>query len=155
MDIESRIKKQKELVEVIGRFYDQEGFQPIAGRILGLLMVMDKEQFTFDEIVEELQISKSSASNALKNLEIRGNIEYVTKPGDRKRYFQVKKMEPFSLIDDFEEKLNQSKWFLEKVLELKSDPHSPNSNFFRSLIEMIDFFFMHLDHIKEEFKKKK
>ena len=33
--------------------------------------------FTFDEIVEELRISKSSASNALKMLEIRDIIEII------------------------------------------------------------------------------
>ena len=70
MNSEERLKKQKELVEEIGRHFDKEGLQPIAGRIVGLLMVMDKEQFTFEEITEELQISKSSASTALKNLEI-------------------------------------------------------------------------------------
>ena len=98
MNTEERIRKQKELVEEIGRHFDREGFQPITGRILALLMVMDKEQFTFDEIIEELQISKSSASNALKNLEIRGNIEYTTLPGDRKRYFHIKRQNSFQII---------------------------------------------------------
>ena len=91
MNSEERIRKQKELVEKIGRYFEKEGFQPIAGRIYGLLMVMDKEQFTFDEITEELQISKSSASIALRNLEIRDDIEYVTLTGDRKRYFQLQR----------------------------------------------------------------
>jgi len=94
-----RLKKQKELIEEIGIYFDKEGFQPIAGRILALLMVMDKERFTFDEIVEELQISKSAASITLRNLEIRGNIEYITLPGERKRYFQLNRKNIFTIID--------------------------------------------------------
>ncbi len=68
MTSEERLQKQKELIESLGRYYDKQGFQPIAGRLLGMLIVMDKEMFTFDEIVEELKISKSSASNAIKTL---------------------------------------------------------------------------------------
>ena len=102
MKTEERIQKQKLLIESMGRHFDKEGFQPIAGRILALLMVMDKEQYTFEEIVEELNISKSSASNALKNLEIRQVIEYVTLPGDRKRYFRIKRQNCFSAIEVFE-----------------------------------------------------
>jgi len=34
-------------------------------------MVMDKEEYTFEEIVEEMQMSKSSVSTALKTLELR------------------------------------------------------------------------------------
>jgi len=83
METDERIVQQRLLVEEVGRHFDKEGHQPIAGRILGLLLVMDKELFTFEEITEELNISKSSASIVLRNLEIRGSIEYITLPGDR------------------------------------------------------------------------
>lgn len=86
------------MVETLGRINEHDGMQPVAGRIYALLMVMDKENFTFDEIVEELNISKSSASIAIKMLQIRGLIEYFTLPGDRKRYFRIKRHEPFKLL---------------------------------------------------------
>ena len=95
-----RIQKQKELIERIGRNNERDGFQPVTARILGLLMVMDKEEYTFDEIVDEMQISKSSASNALKNLELRGVLEYVTYPGDRKRYFRFVSANISDMIDE-------------------------------------------------------
>ena len=75
MNTEERIKKQKQLIETMGQHYEKEGMQPVAGRTLALLMVMDKEEFTFDEIIEELQISKSSASVALKFLQLKNIIE--------------------------------------------------------------------------------
>lgn len=133
MTTEERIQKQKEVVEQIGRHFDKEGFQPIAGRILGLLLVMDKEKYTFDEIIEELQISKSSASNALRNLEIRGDIEYITLPGDRKRYFRFRKHHSGSIIEDIEKKLNNLRELSMAILQLKADPQSENAKY---LIEM-------------------
>ncbi len=155
MKTEERIQKQKHLVEEIGRHFDREGLQPIASRILALLMVMDKEQYTFEEIVEELSISKSSASNALKNLELRDVIEYVTLPGDRKRYFQVKRHNVFSAIDDFENKLGKLKDLLINILELKGNRNSWNSQFFREMVDMLEFFLDKMDYLKEEYKKKK
>jgi DNA-binding transcriptional regulator GbsR (MarR family) len=151
MTTEERINKQKELVEQIGIFFDKEGLQPIAGRILGLLMVMDKEQFTFDEIIEELQISKSSASNALKILEIRGNIEYITLPGERKRYFQIKRHNKSRLIEELLEKMNMTKLLFSEIIELKSDKTSKNSVFYKELIKMIDITMEFMNNAKQTF----
>jgi DNA-binding transcriptional regulator GbsR (MarR family) len=153
MTTEDRIKRQKELVETLGKIYDKEGFQPIAGRIIGLLTIMDKEQFTFDDIVEELQISKSSASNALRMLEVREIIEYNTKPGDRKRYFQIKKPDKFALIDEHSIKLKQTGEYLKAVLELKADKNSGNSIFISNMIDMINFYLDKFEELKKEYLK--
>jgi len=151
MKTEERIQKQREVIEILGRFFDKEGLQPISGRILGLLMVMDKEQFTFDEIVEELQISKSSASNALRNLEIRGQVEYITIPGDRKRYFQLKRHDVFSMIKDFEERLKQMNDLLRSIIELKADKNSPNCKVFDTIIAITDFVIENLEKYKQQY----
>ncbi|GAB1449953.1 hypothetical protein MASR2M47_00090 [Draconibacterium sp.] len=153
MDSTGKFKEQKELVEELGRYYDKEGLQPIVGRILGLLIVMDKEQFTFEEIVEELNISKSSASNALKNLEIRGDIEYLTLPGDRKRYFRFRRRNLLSIIETFQQKTASFKHITNHILELKEDKNSLNSRYLKQLMEMIDFFSAKLNDTKAEFTK--
>jgi DNA-binding transcriptional regulator GbsR (MarR family) len=151
MTTEERIRQQKEMIEILGKIYDKEGFQPIAGRILGLLTIMDKEQFTFDEIVEELQISKSSASNAIRMLEIQNAIEYITKPGDRKRYFQIKKPDKFALIDEHKAKLKKTSEYLHAILELKADKNSGNAIFIGNMINMINFFIDKFEELKKEY----
>lgn len=151
MNSEERIKKQKELVEAFGRFYDKEGLQPIAGRILSLLTVMDKEQFTFDEIVEELKISKASASNALRILEIADAIEYVTKPGDRKRYFQIKKMDKFTLLDGHKIKIQKISEYMKTALDLKADKSSENAVFIKNLLDIFNFFLEKFENFKNEY----
>jgi DNA-binding transcriptional regulator GbsR (MarR family) len=146
MTNEERFQKQREVVEQFARHFDKEGFQPIAGRILGLLLVMDKELYTFDEIIEELQISKSSASNALRNLEIRGDIEYITLPGDRKRYFKFRKQHGGTIIEDMEKKLNSLRELTITILDLKSDPESENAIYLRGMQRSMCVF---LDSIAE------
>jgi len=151
MTSEERIKRQKELVETMGRVYEKEGFQPIAGRILGLLIIMDKEQFTFDEIVEELQISKGSASNALRILEIREFIEYITKPGDRKRYFQLRKLDKFALVDEHLFKLKSACDYLQAVMELKANKDSENALFVKNVVDILNFFLDKFEELKKEY----
>ncbi len=155
MKTEERIQKQRLLVEEIGLGMDKEGFPRISGRILALLMVMDQEEYTFDEIVEELEISKSSASVALRNLEIRGNVEYITHPGDRKRYFRIKARDPFVLIDDFTQKLKQFQMLQANILALKADKGSRNALFFMELNKIIEFVLSHTDELKEGYAKLK
>jgi len=151
MTSEERIKRQKELVETMGRVYEKEGFQPIAGRILGLLIIMDKVQFTFDEIVEELQISKSSASNALRLLEIREFIEYITRPGDRKRYFQLRKLDKFALVDEHLFKLKSARDYLQAVMELKANKDSENALFINNVVDILNFFLDKFEEFKKEY----
>ena len=80
--------KQKSLIEKMGVFHEKNGMPPTEARIIALLLVSDRIELSFDEIRDYLQISKSAASNALNNLMNSHKIEYITKYGDRKRYFR-------------------------------------------------------------------
>ena len=155
MKTEDRIREQKLLIEEIGAQFDREGMSPVSGRVLALLMIMDKEQFTFDEIVEELEISKSSAIVALKTLEIKGDIEYMTLPGDRKRHFRLKARNPFVLIDDFVEKMKGFQKVQERILELKADHNSRVSQFLIELNKIMDFVLSNTEEIKDQYAKLK
>ena len=155
MEESERLKKQKELIEQIGRENEREGFQPVPARILGLLMVMDKEEYTFEEIVEEMQISKSSASTALKNLEIRGIIEYITYPGDRKRYFRFVSGEIVGMINEMESKMIKRLETMQQIIELKKDPNARNAMFLKNVLKGMEFFILKLDELKIEYKKSK
>jgi DNA-binding transcriptional regulator GbsR (MarR family) len=154
MTSEERIKKQKELVESIGQIYAKKGMQHTTGRILGLLTIMDKEQYTFDEIVEELQISKASASNSLRMLEMKNVIQYSTVAGDRKRYFRIRKQERFALIDEHTNNMKETRDFLQTVLDLKANKDSDNAVLLGNFIDMLDFFLSKFEELKKEYQKK-
>ncbi len=153
MDTEERTQKQKELIEYIGRNAEQEGMQPVAGRVMALLMVMDKEQYTFDEIVEELSISKSSASTALKILQLKEIVEYETKPGDRKRYFQIKRHDPFYLFEKVKKSMIQKNQLMTQIIELKADPESENSKYYKELMTITELFLDNYEKMKDIFSK--
>lgn len=152
MEESERIQKQKELIESIGRYNEKDGFQPVTARIMGLLMVMDKEEYTFDEIVEEMQISKSTVSNALRNLELRDVIEYVTYPGDRKRYFRIVSGDINEMIDEVEKRMQLKLDIMNRIIELKKNPNSRNCKFIKNITEGIKFFIEHIDKLKAEYK---
>lgn len=154
MTTEERVIKQREVVEQFGRHFDKEGFQPIAGRILGLLLVMDKELYTFDEIIDELQISKSSASNALRNLEIRGDIEYIMLPGDRKRYFRFRKQNAGAIIEVMEKKLNNLRELTGTILELKADQQSENAIYLQDMQRSLCVFLESIAESKLKLQQK-
>ncbi|MBG0783163.1 MAG: hypothetical protein H0S84_12910 [Bacteroidales bacterium] len=154
MTTEERVRLQKQFVETIGLEYEKEGMQPVSGRILALLMVMDKECFTFDEIIEELEISKSAASVALRMLQLRNNVEYITFPGDRKRYFRLKRVEPYHIFEETRRKMLRDIENIGKILALKANPDTPNSQFLKEIKQMMEFFNESLDQLKESYLKK-
>lgn len=69
---------------------ERSGSAPAEARILALLAVCDITELTFEEIYQTLLISKGAASNGINRLLGHGRIEYITKPGDRKRYFRLR-----------------------------------------------------------------
>lgn len=79
---------QKELIERLGVFYEKSGIPPVTARVLALMLVADDTYFSFTDIQAHLNISKSSTSGALNMLLTTKHIEYITRPGDRKRYFR-------------------------------------------------------------------
>jgi DNA-binding transcriptional regulator GbsR (MarR family) len=153
MTLEERNKAQKRIIEEMGIYFEKKGFSPISGRVMGLLMVMDKEEYTFDEIVSELQISKSSASHALKNLELRKDIEYITKPGERKRYFRIRRQDVPSMLDHFENETKIFADFLERMIHLKTNKNSDNVKFYKQTIEVLKHLMSNLKAIKAKYRK--
>jgi DNA-binding transcriptional regulator GbsR (MarR family) len=88
MIITGKEKLKQEQVEKFGVLLEKFGFQRMAGRIIGFLILAEPPHKTFDEIREYLQASKSSVSIALQVLIMKNLVTYFTLPGDRKRYFK-------------------------------------------------------------------
>jgi len=68
----------------IGRFYAREhGFPPMAGRLLGYLMICDPPQQSIDELGEALMASRSAITGAVKLLEGYGLVLRSRTAGER------------------------------------------------------------------------
>lgn len=129
--------RKKEIIERIGVYYEKKGLQPVVGRIMGLLLVAEPAEATFEEIQEELQISKSAVSTALTFLQAKETVEYTTKPGERRRYFKLRMRDwKTELKKEFDEVLDMES-LINEIIELKENK---KSEFCCSLLEMKDFF---------------
>ena len=130
-------EKKREIIERIGVYYEKKGLQPVVGRIMGLLLVAEPAEATFEEIQEELQVSKSAVSTALTFLQAKETVEYRTKPGERKRYFKLRMRDWKSeLKKEFDEVLNMES-LINEIIDLKENKES---DFCCRLLEMKDFF---------------
>src|SRR5215204_2216703 len=67
---------------------EQDGFPRIAGRIMGFLL-LHEGPYALDDLAEELQISKTSASTNARLLEQHGVIERVVKAADRRDFYRL------------------------------------------------------------------
>jgi DNA-binding transcriptional regulator GbsR (MarR family) len=76
-----------EFVEQMGSLYEQFGAPPMAGRIVGWLMICEPELQTAAQLAEILRASKGSISTMTRYLLQMQTIERVKKPGERAAYF--------------------------------------------------------------------
>ncbi|WP_405383720.1 GbsR/MarR family transcriptional regulator [Maribacter sp. LLG6340-A2] len=82
-------QEKKDLVEELGMFFQaRHKLTPLAARIYSILILTSSEGYTFDELKEITQNSKSSVSTNLNLLVSLKFVEYYTRTGDRKRYFR-------------------------------------------------------------------
>jgi len=144
IDVE-RTQKQRELVEAMGRLTNRGGGTLLAGRILGLLSFLDKEEFTFEEIVDELKISKSSVSTTINHLIETDKIEYITYPGDRKRYFRIKVNTRKKFLQDMRRHVEKLEKIDRLALELKRDKESRTAKNLKAMLDSLAFFQQQMD----------
>ena len=147
-------EKQTELIERIGIHFEQS-IPPAAARILSLLIGSDKESYSFDEIREVLNLSKSATSNGMNFLLSVKKIEYYTKSGDRKRYFR---WSPNSTIAHFKENIEKilglSELF-EETLKHKNRENSCNYDLLEDLTDLMNFLRQEMPAVFSRWKKNK
>jgi DNA-binding transcriptional regulator GbsR (MarR family) len=146
-------EKQKALIEKFGVFFEKHhGLSPAQARIVGLLMICDRAELTFEEICQLLHLSKSAVSTALNSLLMMGRIEYYTKPGDRKRYFYVNALKSESDNDSILTKLSGTADLYREILAARSKSNPKYNSELKRWIEFIDFIHTELS---EGFKKRR
>lgn len=79
--------KQVRLIEKLAVTSERRGMPPAMAKIGALLIVSDKTELSFEQIMDTLGLSKGATSQALNQLLVLKHIEYRTRLGDRKRYF--------------------------------------------------------------------
>lgn len=77
-----------EFIERMGLHLEAYGLSRSAGRMLGFFLI-DGQSHTLDDLSENLQVSKGSASTNARLLERLGLLERHGRPGDRRDFYRL------------------------------------------------------------------
>mgnify|MGYP006195333883 CR=1 FL=1 len=120
--IDKDLEQQKsELIELLGVQLESDNLAPLAARIFATLILTGREGITFEQLVLDLNASKSSISSHLEHLQTSQRVKYFTKPGDRKRYFIVHPNLMVNVIDEMTSKWETEKELHQRVLDYKKE----------------------------------
>jgi DNA-binding transcriptional regulator GbsR (MarR family) len=133
----------KVLVEKIGVHFEHIGIAPVAGRIMGLLMVASPPELSFEELQQQLSVSKSAISTGLALLMGKGMVSYHTEMGNRKRFFYLKTNSWMQSVHTHLDELQHFTHILGEVRELQPSTDTP---IYQHLSEVISFqHFLHTE----------
>lgn len=146
---------QKELIEEAGVFMEKQGMQPAPARVIALLLVSEEPELSFDQIKDTLQLSKSAVSNAINTLLDKGTIDYITKTGDRKRYFRDRVVNwKEDVIKGFDTVKHQSDLF-KRILKQRPGDTVQFNNKLKEVIDFMDFLGARLPELFQEWEEKR
>ena len=147
-------QEKKAFVERIGVRFEQAGFPPMSGRIFGCLVLADPPYLTFDEIREYLDASKSTISANL-NMLMQGDclIDYMTLPGDRKRYFRINPSKWLGKIKDFPKDMENGRVIMKEIIEFRDKHGMEPFPEIEKIQSFHDFMSERLPALMEEWEK--
>jgi DNA-binding transcriptional regulator GbsR (MarR family) len=153
------INERSSFVEDTGLLLESMGMTRMAGRIMGHLMVTDKEMVSFDELTQVLQASKSSISTNVKALINVSFIKPVTTPGDRKTYYMLSP--DISWVEMFQRRHQQLIAMVnlfERGSKLRANTKDRTSQWIENAIDFYQWFIQRFPEIFlewQEYKKSK
>ncbi|MCO5232716.1 MAG: hypothetical protein LC105_10525 [Chitinophagales bacterium] len=151
--------QRKIFVEKVGVRTEKMGYSPLAGRIIGALLLAEPPYMTFDSLCEYLNASKSSISTNLQFLmhDGSGMVEYFTLPGDRKRYFKISIDNWVKHIKEIPKEFQQSKDLLEEILSYRKSNMLDNefSTNIEELLSFYEFMLEKLPTLIEEWEERR
>jgi DNA-binding transcriptional regulator GbsR (MarR family) len=147
--------QQKRLIEQLGVYYEKSGTPPAHARILALLTVSPQTELTFDQIRDTLQLSKSATSNAINMLMNTEKVDYITKTGDRKRYFKNKIGTWREEMQNSFHKITKVSDLLEEVLEQRPPETAKYNNDLKDIISFMRFINKELPEMYKKWEKSK
>jgi len=120
--------QKKKLIESLGVYFEQEKLiAPLAARIIATLIVNGSQGTTFEQLVTDLEASKSTVCTHLNALEAQQRISYFTKCGDRKRYYAMAPGYISRKINTTLSMWHKEKELQKQLLSYKQDYNKSNS----------------------------
>lgn len=135
------MNRRNQLIEKMGVHMEtREQLAPLAARILANLVLKGKKGETFENLVQDLNASKSTIFTHLTTLQASHRITYYTKPGDRKKYFILSPNALIHSMDEMLENWNDERDIHLEIVNFKTDI---NKRFPEDSDEKFDLGFHH------------
>lgn len=99
----------------------REQLAPLAARILANLVLKGKKGETFENLVSDLNASKSTIFTHLTTLQASSRITYYTRPGDRKKYFILSPNAMIHSMNEMIENWNEERDIHLEIVNYKMD----------------------------------
>ncbi|MHA2249593.1 MAG: GbsR/MarR family transcriptional regulator [Candidatus Kariarchaeaceae archaeon] len=138
-------EKQKDFMQGMGLFMESMGLTPVAGQMVGWLLISDEEHQSATQLKTVLQVAKSTISTTVRQLVQMGFIEKIRMHGDRLDYYRFNhkflensRKKRLEGIDPFTSFFKKASDFI--------DPQSDRVKIYQEMIDMSEF-------IQEETKK--
>lgn len=118
---------KRALIEELGLYFEKRhGLPPLASRIYAIMVLSSIEGFTFEELMDMTQASKSSVSTNLNLLLQLKFLEYYTRPGERKRYFRSSGSFLQNMLKERYEMINSDLELTQKVNKFNKENNPEN-----------------------------
>ncbi|WP_236542847.1 GbsR/MarR family transcriptional regulator [Spiractinospora alimapuensis] len=82
-------ESELDFADRVATFFEHEGFPPIAGRVVGWLLICEPREQSAAELAETLGASRSSIGNATRMLTTSGIVRGVRRRGERQESFRI------------------------------------------------------------------
>lgn len=138
------MNKREKLIEKMGVHLEhKEQLAPLAGRIFANLVLKGKKGETFENLVKDLNASKSTIFTHLTTLQASNRITYYTKSGDRKKYFILSPNALINSMNEIIENWEKERDLHSEIVDYKKDV---NKEFPEDSDEKFDLEF-HYDYL--------
>ncbi len=143
------ILKHELFKEVCTHYETYYKLQPLTARLYALFVLNNcREGFTFEELLEIFQASKSSISHSINTLIELNFIEQYKKENERKRYFRVNRSFFLLRLEDVHKRLVSEKEINEK---LRQHRRKHKDELFNK--EEYDYYVAHISEVTKSLEK--
>ena len=130
-------EEYRRYAEDVALHFEQAGLSRTAGRIFGWLLISDPPRQTMNDLVDGLQISKSSVSVATRLLVEIGLVQRLSLPGERRDYYRVVEGVWPAMMHQRKKQLTEFRQLAEQGLEMLAGEPAARQHRLR---EMRDFY---------------
>ena len=141
---------------MVAFYADLYGLPPLNAKIyVYMLFDIRHEGFTFDELLNRFNVSKSSLSNRLQMLAQNTFIEYITPIDSRKRYYRINPKFMEIRIGNVLGKLLSEKELMQRMLLCNKQQKNPNDIVIKAIGQFVTILDTHIKTFEDTLKKVK